>query len=491
MVKSDSSGSGRASIFGLLAIGLAAGVVGGMFVPQNGIRNVADRFLNGEGIAEAAEDDGHSGDSSGMFDVSLAAQDTYGVSLTRVSEVTDNYVEQLRLPAFVIERPAASNLQAACRLDGVVKRVLVEQGQSVRENDPLVEMELTGETLATTQSELLDGVQQLQIIDDDIRRLSAAAESGGIARKSLIERQYEQRRTKAMIESKRQELLVLGLSDSEVNGIVKNRQLVRTVVIRVPDGMQPEVSDTELNTGSQNESVVKTVSRSRALDAWAYSVESLNVSPGSVIKGGTAVADLAFHETLLIEGQAYERDLDQLARMMSEQTPLSVEIGAEQSRQVFDDLKIMFIDNHVDDQTQTYRFYLSIDNSVLSENMIGGRRYRAWRFKPGQRAHVRLPNRQWNDRLVLPLSAVARDGIDHVIFRQVAVHDHFHGDEPPHAQFKKITVSLDYEDQFTAVVDHRKQLSGKQKIARNNAEMLLRASQESGGGHGHDHGHEH
>ena len=127
------------------------------------------------------------------------------------------------------------------------------------------------------------------------------------------------------------------------------------------------------------------------------------------------------------------------------------------------------------------------DNAVLSENRDGERRYRAWKLKPGQRAHVRIPSREWGDRLVLPLSAVARDGIDHVIFRQVAVHDHFHGDVAPHAEFKKLVVTLDYEDQNTVVIDHRNQLSGKQTIATSNAEMLLRASQASSGGHGHEH----
>ena len=78
-----------------------------------------------------------------------------------------------------------------------------------------------------------------------------------------------------------------------------------------------------------------------------------------------------------------------------------------------------------------------------------------------------------------------------MIFRRTGMHDHFDGDMPPHSEFKKLVVTVAYKDQYNVVVDHKNQLSQKQTIAINNADMLLRASSADTGGGGHHHGHEH
>ena len=72
----------------LLFIG--CGVIAGMFVPQNGIRSVASQWLNGAAVAsseveanvESEPADAH-GDSEGVFIVSIAAQETYGVTVDK------------------------------------------------------------------------------------------------------------------------------------------------------------------------------------------------------------------------------------------------------------------------------------------------------------------------------------------------------------------------------------------------------------------------
>ena len=413
-----------------------------------------------------------------VFDVSIAAQKTYGLEIKKV-ELSD-YTQAVRVPAFVREQPAVSNLQASCQMHGVIRRIFVQVGQSVREGDPLVELQLTGDDLATAQSVLLDSVQQLAIIESEIQRLEPATREGGIAKKNLIEKQYEKQRTESVIESKRQELLVRGLSEDEVDGIISQRQLVRSVVVRVPTGIRPMSKPRQAN--AENPS-----------DDWVYSVEELHTGPGAVLTAGATICDLAYHEILQVEGQAYERDLPLLTELIGEQKPVSVMFGESANGQIIEGQKILFMDNHLDEETQTHRFYLRLLNSVTSENVSDGHRFRTWKYNPGQRGHVRLPERVWSDRLVLPADAVAEDGIDHVIFQRVAEHDHFHGDEPPHSEFKRLVVKVDFRDSDTVVVDHLDQLKSRHYIAVNNAGMLLRAMNDStGGGHGHDHhGHEH
>ena len=155
-----------------------------------------------------------------------------------------SFTQHIDVPAFIRERPTVSNLQASSRMQGIVRRIFRSGGPVGREGDPLVELELTGDELASAQSVLLDSVQQLQILDDEIARLEVATEEGGIVRRSLIQKQYEQRRMKSVIEAKRQELLIRGLSVDDVTGIIKDQQLVRAIVIHVPTGIRPADADT-------------------------------------------------------------------------------------------------------------------------------------------------------------------------------------------------------------------------------------------------------
>lgn len=474
---------------------IGIGVLIGMFIPQNGIRLVVTEWLMPAEATEEEEAD-NEGEDTGIFEVSVAAQKTYGLEIAKAKPGT--YTQHVRVPAFVRERPTVSNLRPASRLQGVVRRIFVQVGQSVREGDPLVELELTGDELASAQAILLDSVQSLSIITDEIKRLRPAAEDGGIARKNLIEKEYEERRVKSLLESKRQELLVRGLSPDDVSGIIRDKQLVRTMTLRVPSGIRPQNVDSTTTLQPDSDRRFRLVSKSDENDAageepdeWVYSVEAMNVSPGSVVAAGESLCDLAYHETLLIEGQAWERDLPLLTKIIDEQQTVSISVGDSDAPTVIDGLNILFMDNHVDNETQTYRFYIEVPNSVLTENKVGDkRRFRTWKFKPGQRGHVQLPQKKWEDQLVLPADAVAEDGVDHVIFHHVALHNHFHGSEPPHSEFKGIVVKVLYKDQHTVVADHDGQLKERHSIAMNNADMLLRAKNEGGGGHAHHH-HEH
>ena len=470
----------------VLLAAVATGVVAGVLIPPDGVRSVAERWLlnSSQQVADDAASDANAehDDHGGTFEVSIAAQKTYGLVVGKAS--LGSFTQYIDVPAFIRERPTVSNLQASSRMQGIVRRIFVQVGQSVREGDPLVELELTGDELAAAQSVLLDSVQQLQILDDEITRLEVATEEGGIVRRSLIQKQYEQRRMKSVIEAKRQELLIRGLSVENVDGIIKDQKLVRAIVIHVPTGIRPANDGTTTELPSDVDGRVQLLSKetSPATGEWVYSIEAMNVSPGTVVNTGDAVCDLAYHETLLVEGQAYERDLPLLTMLINERRAVTVQLGDSDTPELIHDLQILFMDNHVDNDTQTYRFYVEVPNTVLTENILSaGPRFRTWRFKPGQRGLVRLPQKEWSDRLVVPAEAVAEDGVDHVIFQQVAVHDHFHGDVPPHSEFRKIVVKVDYKDQHNVVVDAEGQLKSRHNIATNNADMLTRAMNDGEG----------
>ncbi len=492
-----SKANSRLKTTAVLLTAVTVGVVAGVFIPPAGVRSVAERWLvSGSAQVEddaASDSGGEDAAHGGGFEVSIAAQETYGLVVGKAT--LSSFTQHVDVPAFIRERPTVSNLQASSRMQGIVRRIFVQVGQSVREGDPLVELELTGDELASAQSVLLDSVQQLQILEDEIARLEIAAEEGGIVLRNLIQKQYEQRRMKSVIEAKRQELLIRGLSVNDVTVIIKDKQLVRKIVIHVPTGIRPTNTDTttELQAEANGHFWLVSETNPPTTGEWVYSVEVMNVSPGTVVNTGDAVCDLAYHETLLVEGQAYERDLPLLTKLINEHRAVTVQLGDSDTPELIHDLQILFMDNHVDNETQTYRFYIEVPNTVLTENILpAGPRFRTWRFKPGQRGLVRLPQKEWSDRLVVPAEAVAEDGVDHVIFQQVAVHDHFHGDEPPHSEFRKIVVKVEYKDQHHVVVDIAGQLKPRHDIAINNADMLTRAMNDGAGGGGHSHhGHEH
>ena len=470
----------RRNLLAASASGLVLGLMAGVLIPQDGIRSVLSAWLISDTPEKA--DAKENAAKGSMFVVTIPTQQTFGVTTSEADDLMRDYTQTASVPAFLREQPAVSNLQASSRLQGVVTKVFVQKGQSVREGDPLVELDLTGDELATAQGILLDSVQQLQIIDDDIRRLTPAAEEGGIARKNLIDRQYERRRTEAVIEARRQELLVRGLAAGDVEGIIRDRRLVRTITIHTPQGIQP---------GTRREGSIATpVSHvAQSDDQLVYSVETMQVSPGSVVDAGEALCDLAYHRTLLVEGQAWERDLPLISQLIQDSTPVSISIGDSDSPEFISGLKIRFMDNHVDSESQTYRFYLEIENSVMTSNESDNRVFRTWKFKPGQRGHIELPQKTWKRQLVVPASAVVRNGVDHVIFERVEHHDHFHGDEPPHSEFKPVVVTLLHSDQHFAVLDHNGQITPLHTLVTSGAEMLLRAMNSSSGGHGHTHEH--
>lgn len=475
---------------GLFLLGLVIGV----FIPFPAIRNWVAVSLSLVEPEEAAEDESAEGDTN-IFDVTLAAQDTMG--LRRGSPQRGDFTQRISLPAIVRERPAVSNLQAASKLAGIVRRIYVDVGQSVREGDRLVDLELADDALVEIQADLLDTTKQLEILQAEIARIEPIANVGGTARKNLLEKRYEEKRLRAMFDARRQELLVKGFSDEQLTSIMQDGRLVRLITVRVPEGIQPDSSLTigldgagpssvpptnQLRTPAQTVSVISD-------DPFVYSIEELHLSPGAMALAGQPLCDLAYHETLLLEGQAYEKDLPVLNHLIQTGQGVTVQMGSDETPEILDNVPILYLDNHIDPSTQSVRFYLELDNSVISEskNRMGAI-FRSWKYRPEQRGHVQLPARVWEDKLILPADAIAQDGLDHVVFRHLG--EHRPASEPAHSEFQMVPVQVLYKDRLQAVVETGSYLKGTDEIALNNAYMLLLQMNKADGGGGHHH-HDH
>ena len=121
----------------VLLAAVATGVVAGVLIPPDGVRSVAERWLlnSSQQVADDAASDANAehDDHGGTFEVSIAAQKTYGLVVGKAS--LGSFTQYIDVPAFIRERPTVSNLQASSRMQGIVRRIFVQVGQSVREGD--------------------------------------------------------------------------------------------------------------------------------------------------------------------------------------------------------------------------------------------------------------------------------------------------------------------------------------------------------------------
>ena len=116
-----------------------------------------------------------------------------------------------------------------------------------------------------------------------------------------------------------------------------------------------------------------------------------------------------------------------------------------------------------------------------------------WRFKPGQRAHLEIPDENRTQQVVAPAGAVGIDGPETFVFKKMD-HTHQGDDGEVIVEFEKIPVKVLYRDARYAVLEDQLKLDLYEKYAIDKAHQLNLALKQaaSGGGGGHSHhGHSH
>ncbi len=388
------------------------------------------------------------------------------------------------------------------RVAGVVARIHVAPGQAVKPGDPLFELDLTGEALAEAQSRLLDDLQQIATFQAELERLGPLTDKGSVAAKQRLQLEYDLRRVEGQRHTRVQELLIRGLNPAQIDRIITDQELVKSVTVVVPEF--PET------TGAKPLETQVSAQADSGADAWEYTVETLNVHPGESITPDKSLARLARHTQLYVQGHAFERDVSVVASVGIDDE-VSVEIGGEghggidgsvgsneaahSHGDVIDGLKVLYLDNHVDPVTQTYAFYVPLNNQVLRDVVDDrGRVFRSWRFKPGQRVHIRLPIETMKNRIVLPADAVVSEGPSSYIFKLAgrhAVSSDPDGKRQYAEEYEQIPVTVSYRNAEAAVLADSPRLKDGDIIAMNRAYQLYLALKNAAGGGGDHHGHQH
>jgi biotin carboxyl carrier protein len=407
-----------------------------------------------EADAHAGHDHGgheghdHAGHSdANSLELSVQARKNIGLDIGKV--VLGPYERTISLPGIVVELSGHTTMHVTAPLAGVVTQVYATRGEAVMPNQRLFELRLTDEDVVAAQASLLRTVEELDVIGREIVRLDAVTREGGVPRKEMLERQYEKQKQEGALRAQKQALLLHGLSQQQVDDIVASHTLLRTFTILAPP----------VKAGDEKQNV-------------AFQMQQLKVDQGQSVTVGETLAVLADPHVLLIEGDAFEKDAEQISRAAEHGWKVSALVYSGKGKpETLANLPILFIDGKVDPAARTFRFYLTLPNVLVRDvRSPGGARYVEWRFKLGQRMQILLPVEVWKDRIVLPVDAVAQDGVENFVFQENGKH------------FDRRPVHVEHRDELHVVVANDGGVFPGDTIAMTSAQQLLIALKNKAGG---------
>jgi cobalt-zinc-cadmium efflux system membrane fusion protein len=361
-----------------------------------------------------------------------------------------NYVKTVSMPAIVVERPGRSQVAITAPITGIVTRVYPIEGEAIQPGQPLVDLRLTHEDLVNAQREFLQSTEELDVVKREIARLESVGE-GVIAGRRVLEQKYEQQKLEAALHAQRQGLLLHGLSEPQIDGILKSRRLLPTLTVAAPPF--DEAAD-------HNET------------EHLYHVQSILIKRGQSVGSGEVLLMLADHCLLYIEGQAFEDDAQRLIQAAREDWLINVSpVGDGNTNSETLPLTIFHVADNIDHDSRALRFYLILPNKLIRDKQESGQRFVAWRFRPGQRMEVNIPlGPPWKDQIVLPPEAVVKEGAEAFVFEQ-------HGNH-----FDRVPIHVVYRDKDAVVVENDGNLVGSTVAMSGAFQMQLAIKNNAGDG---------
>ena len=402
----------------------------------------------------------HVHDEASSLSLSKQAKENIGVRLATVE--LRSFERTISVPGIVVERPGWSRTDVTAPMTGIISHVYPLEGESVQPGQKIFDIRLTHEDLLQKQTDYLKLLEEADVLKTEIARLERVAADGAIAGKTLLERQYEQQKLQADLRAQHQALLLHGLTQEQIDNIISTRNLLQTMTIYAPEPREKSSGD--------------------AKTLW-YQVQDLKVSQGTYVTAGSPLCKLSDYAALYIEGKAFEQDVPAINVAAAEHRHVSADFASRRfdSEQSLSDLDILFLDDKVDIETRTFRFFVALPNPIVREDQkTEGRRFVYWAYKPGQRMQIKVPVERWDNRIVLPAEAVASEGSEYYIFE--ANGDHF----------DRRSVRLEYSDPEWAVVANDGTIKPGCQVAASAAhQMQLALKNKSGGGVDPHAGHNH
>ena len=419
------------------------------------------RGSTASGIEEShADEDEHDHDHAhDLNSIELTPQARRNIGLQTAKVQRQDFERTITVPGVIVERPGRSSIEVTAPLTGVVERIGVIPGEAVTPGQLLFEQRLTHEELVQAQGDFLRTAEELDVLAQEIARLEEITRDGAVAGKTLLERRYEKQRQEAVLRAQKEALRLHGISDEQIEEILKTRRLLSrlSVVVPTPD---------EAPSPAAGETV--------------FQVDKLQVDKGQHVNVGDTLAVLSDHAELFIEGDAFEQDIPQITHAVTEQWPVDAVLAQTGDSAVLENLEILYLANQVDRESRAFHFYLKLPNVLLADRTTHGHRFINWRFKPGQRVEILIPVERLADKLVLPAAAAVQEGVETYVF--VPNGDHF--DRRP--------VHVESRDQREVVIaDDGSLYAGDEVVVAGAAQLQFALKNQSGGGADPHAGHSH
>lgn len=429
----------------------------------------------------AHEGHAHAHAEAASLELSAQAMGNLGLNEETVRPIElRTYRRSISIPGQVVARPGRTQLQVATPMTGVITHVHAVKGEAVDPGSLLFKIRLTHEDLVLAQTEFMKALLELEVEQREINRLEVVARDGAIPGATLLQRQYAKEKLVALQQVQRESLRLHGLSEPQIETIARDRRLLRELQITAP-AVDEHDEEEELHLSKGKTKRVAFVDRGEPAEAKPAErtlvLEELDVHKGQSVDAGTRLCVLADYSRLYIEGSASEQDCGCIVRASEKQWPIS----AHSSAGTIQDLKIAFVSNQVDTDSRALHFFVDLPNAVERSTVNDeGQRFVTWRYRPGQRLQLDVPVEEWEDQIVLPVDAVAKDGVEAYVFQQNGDH------------FDRVAVQVRHQDQTSVVIANDGSLFPGDQVALKSAHQLQMAlKNKSGGGVDPHAGHNH
>ncbi|MCA9270318.1 MAG: hypothetical protein KDA41_17675 [Planctomycetales bacterium] len=341
------------------------------------------------------------------------ARKTLGVEVRPLKR--SPYARIIAVPASAQVVPGFGRREVTSSCSGVMTTIFVGEGGLVTPGQPLFEIQLIHDEGIKVQIELLDALADMEMAQAELKRLQEleGRTPGAVSGSRIIEKSFQVQHLNHLISSRRQMLVLLGLPQADVDAMIKRHLSEQPAA--------PDLSRTDALSSPLMERVV-VYAPPPAPGAPAdtqFLLEKLHIVAGQHVDAGTVLCQLGDYHRLLIEGDAFERDLDNIRRVREQGWPVTAAIERRgQDPLVIGELAISQQAFKVDAASRSVRFYVDLTNSLRGDPDAADPMRRVdWLYRPGQRMELRIPLERVPDALKVPVEAVARDGLDNYVFQ--------------------------------------------------------------------------
>ncbi|OAI53906.1 hypothetical protein AYO44_15635 [Planctomycetaceae bacterium SCGC AG-212-F19] len=442
---------------GAAVIGVCAGLVTAGFVTRGWW--LPALFPEGSSVRTEKQDHGPVAE---VQQVRLSPQAQANLRLVVQPLAADIYWRTIELPGTVVDRPAHSDRGVVSPATAVITKVHAFPGDTVRPGDPLFTLRLLSETLHLTQSELFKTSKEIQITQEQQKRLSDPAVARAVPEAKVIEIDNQLRRLSVAAQAYRTELLTRGLTPTQIDGVAQGKY-VSEIQVTAPQR-------------SQDSKVLVALGNSAppspdAAVPLSFEVQELKVDLGQQVQAGQTVALLSNHQALYIEGRGFRQETPLVEKAARDGLPVQVEFMEDAGGTwpaLEQNFTIRHIGNTIDPASRTFAFFLPLNNQARTFDK-DGKTLLLWRFRPGQKVRLHIRVEKLENVFVLPADAVVREGPEAFVFRQ-------NGDF-----FDRKPVHIVYQDRRHVVIANDGSVPPGLFVAQNGAAQLNRVLKSQSG----------